>query len=634
MAATPGRTAAGATAAGRDLRSGELLDGKYRIEERLGQGGMGAVYRATHLGTKRTVAVKVIRPRYANDEEFVERFRREAEAAGRLRHPNVVDVTDFGLAQTAGGRVAYLVMEYLDGCTLAEVLNEEGRLPPAWVVDVLGQVCSAVEEAHRVGIIHRDLKPDNIWLEPNRRGGFTVKVLDFGLVKMESSALPGGATDSDQGGGGAAAPPGPELEAAADSLITESPTLVRPKAADDSAGGLTRVGSLVGTPLYMSPEQCRGEALDARSDIYSLGVVAYRMLSSETPFSGSAQDLVRLHATAAPRPIGELARIRTGMARVVMSALAKDRAARPQTAAGFADALRAGAEGSGTLLRQAIALYGDRFPAFFRIALLGYAPLVAVVAALYLVDGDPPWVRLAPDLMAVAGPALLLATVAANFLAYDLVSAATVPIVIESIVAPLRPPSVRRALGALRRRFWTFSLATLAVMALVAGGTLLLVLPGLAALLAHALYAPVAVMEGGDVRSVLRRARTLARRSWTTVLVITVLQFALPILVWVASVKVSLTFELDEAWRPKQYGYGLATSGKSALYQLLNVLVVPLTSIMTALLYLKTRQAGGESMADAVLRFDTLDVPRSRWHARMKSRLGSPGRPTTGGRSG
>jgi hypothetical protein len=118
------------------------------------------------------------------------------------------------------------------------------------------------------------------------------------------------------------------------------------------------------------------------------------------------------------------------------------------------------------------------------------------------------------------------------------------------------------------------------------------------------------------------------------VLVITVLQFALPILVWVASVKVSLTFELDEAWRPKQYGYGLATSGKSALYQLLNVLVVPLTSIMTALLYLKTRQAGGESMADAVLRFDTLDVPRSRWHARMKSRLGSPGRPTTGGRSG
>jgi serine/threonine-protein kinase len=110
----------------RELAGGELLDGKYRIELRLGQGGMGAVYRATHLGTRRVVAVKVIRPRFASDEEFVERFRREAEAAGRLRHPNVVDVTDFGFAELSGGRVAYLVMEFLDGCTLAEVLAEEG----------------------------------------------------------------------------------------------------------------------------------------------------------------------------------------------------------------------------------------------------------------------------------------------------------------------------------------------------------------------------------------------------------------------------------------------------------------------------------------------------------------------------
>src|SRR5262245_48729393 len=165
----------------------ELLDRKYQIEQLLGQGGMGAVYRATHLGTKRTVAVKVIHPELSSRNEFVARFQREAEAAGRLRHPNVVDVTDFGFAQTERGRVAYLVMEYLDGATLAEIIQEEGKLPTSWVIDILEQVCSAVEEAHRNGIIHRDLKPDNIWLEPNGRGGYTVKVLDFGLVKLGSA---------------------------------------------------------------------------------------------------------------------------------------------------------------------------------------------------------------------------------------------------------------------------------------------------------------------------------------------------------------------------------------------------------------------------------------------------------------
>ncbi len=117
--------------------------------------------------------------------EFIERFRREARAAGRLRHPNVVNVTDFGFSNTKDGKAAYLVMEYLDGCTLGEILEEEKRLPLAWTIDILEQVCSAVEEAHKQGIIHRDLKPDNIWLEPNQRGGYTVKVLDFGIAKLE-----------------------------------------------------------------------------------------------------------------------------------------------------------------------------------------------------------------------------------------------------------------------------------------------------------------------------------------------------------------------------------------------------------------------------------------------------------------
>src|SRR4051812_47171512 len=164
---------------------GQTLDEKYLIERELGRGGMGTVYLATHVGTERPVAVKIISPQYMQRNEFVERFRREARAAGRLRHPNVVDVTDFGFAETKSGQVAYLVMEYLDGCTLGEILDEEKNLPVAWTLDILDQVCSAVGEAHHQGIIHRDLKPDNIWLEPNQRGGYTVKVLDFGIAKLE-----------------------------------------------------------------------------------------------------------------------------------------------------------------------------------------------------------------------------------------------------------------------------------------------------------------------------------------------------------------------------------------------------------------------------------------------------------------
>jgi len=136
---------------------GCTLDGKYQMTRELGKGGMGTVYLATHLGTERPVAVKIISPQYMQRNEFVERFRREARAAGRLRHPNVVDVTDFGFADTSQGQCAYLVMEYLDGCTLGEILDEEKNLPVAWSLDILEQVCSAVHEAHSQGIIHRDL---------------------------------------------------------------------------------------------------------------------------------------------------------------------------------------------------------------------------------------------------------------------------------------------------------------------------------------------------------------------------------------------------------------------------------------------------------------------------------------------
>src|SRR5438552_1609960 len=145
---------------------------------------MGAVYLATHIGTGRPVALKVIAPQYMANEEFVERFKREAKAAGLLRHPNVVNVTDFGFTSPGRERIAYLVMEYLNGMNLGDMLKKKKQLPLGFVVDIVEQICLALEEAHKQGVIHRDLKPDNIWLEPNGRGGYNAKVLDFGLAKL------------------------------------------------------------------------------------------------------------------------------------------------------------------------------------------------------------------------------------------------------------------------------------------------------------------------------------------------------------------------------------------------------------------------------------------------------------------
>jgi serine/threonine protein kinase len=581
----------------------DVLDNKYQVDQLLGKGGMGEVYRATHLGTKRTVAVKVIHPQLSAHDQFVARFRREAEAAGRLRHPNVVDVTDFGIAQTGNGPVAYLVMEYLDGCTLAEIVAEEGALPIAWVIDILEQVCAAVEEAHRAGIIHRDLKPDNIWLEPNGRGGYTVKVLDFGLVKLG---------DRDEISRGSA-----PINADLSDIGEESATLIKPLLSQDES--LTALGSVMGTPAYMSPEQCRGEHLDSRSDIYSLGVVAYRLLTGETPFTGSPHEVIELHKTAEPPPIREKNRkLPRKMARIVMSALAKDPAERPQSAAGFAASLRAGWEGPSHLLRHAFALYSEHFPTFFKIALIGYAPftLLALANVLNLIDGE----RLAQTQLMALAISLFVAMVILLLFAYFFVSAATVPVVVQLMIAPLRPVRIGTAMTALKRRWRTFALTSLLVLAMILLGSILFVIPGVIAALVFGLYAPVAIMEQHGVRGTLRRSRRLSRRALGTVLVITLVQFALPVLVWKAAVSTGFTLRFHDDWSPREVGFNFSMSGPSALYQLLNVFVTPLTAIMASLLYLKTRKAGGESLRDASEQFEALDIPRSKWQARMKTR--------------
>src|ERR1041385_3165709 len=411
---------------------GEVLDVKYRLEHLLGKGGMGAVYLATHLGTERYVALKLISPQFMRNNEFVERFKREARAAGRLRHPNVVDVTDFGFAHVKTGQVAYLVMEYLDGCTLGDVLAEEKRLPLEWVADILDQVCSAVHEAHQQGIIHRDLKPDNIWLEPNRLGSYRVKVLDFGIAKLGEAGAP--SADDD---------PAVTIidDVAAAAALTgahlESDTLMRPAAGEESKtqnlkvkaeavgtvikdpltnpllnrtehavdddgtllfeqdtrnhgshtahiatlpqGGaaLTRVGAIMGTPLYMSPEQCGGGHVDTRSDIYSLGVIAYQMLAGEPPFAGSTSVVMRAHREEKPRELRERSnKIPKRAAGVVMSALSKNPGERPQTAFAFASAVRGQTEGVGALYRRAFSLYSEYFPKFVKLSLIAHIPVI------------------------------------------------------------------------------------------------------------------------------------------------------------------------------------------------------------------------------------------------------------------
>jgi len=576
----------------------DTLDNKYQIEQLLGKGGMGAVYRATHLGTKRTVAVKVIHPQLSAHDQFVARFRREAEAAGRLRHPNVVDVTDFGIAHTGNGPVAYLVMEYLDGCTLAEIVDEEGRLPIAWVIDILEQVCAAVEEAHRAGIIHRDLKPDNIWIEPNGRGGYTVKVLDFGLVKL------GGADEIGRG----STPINADLS---EFSSEESATLIK-------SDSLTAVGSVMGTPVYMSPEQCRGDHLDTRTDIYSLGVIAYRLLTGEAPFAGSPHDVIELHKTAAPPPIREKNRkLPRKMARIVMSTLAKDPAERPQSAAGFAAAMRASWEGPSHLMRQAFALYSEHFPTFFKIALLGYAPftVLALLNVLDVIDGE----RLDQTQLMTFAIMMFVTMVITLLFAYFFVSAATVPVVLQLTIAPLRAVRIGTAMKALKRRWRIFALTSVLVLMLILLGSILFVIPGLIVALIFGLYAPVAIMEQQDVRGTLRRSRILSRRALGTVLVITLVQFALPVLVWKAAVHTDFTLQFHDDWSPKQVGFNFSMSGPSALWQLLNVFVTPITAIMASLLYLKTRKAGGESLRDASEQFEALDIPHSKWQQRMRT---------------
>jgi serine/threonine protein kinase len=641
---------------------GQVLDDKYRLERLLGQGGMGAVFLATHLGTDRYVALKLIAPQFMQNQEFVERFKREARAAGRLRHPNVVDVTDFGFSGEGEDRVAYLVMEYLDGCTLSDVLIEENRLPLYWVVDILEQVCSAVHEAHQQGIVHRDLKPDNIWLEPNGLGGYRVKVLDFGIAKLGevSTALPlprhiepitneetptlipvpAGDSATVASTGMKTQVASPELEAATLIQSPEEPngfaapladndqatrmfgqgrpTMMSPRTtiapAADETGSLTRVGAILGTPLYMSPEQCRGERLDARSDIYSLGIIAYQMLTGAPPFTGDTSTIIRAHKENQAPPVRDLNnKVPKRVSRVIMSTLEKDREQRPQTAMAFANAMRANADGLGALYRRAFSLYSEYFPKFFKLSLLAHIPVIIVVILATAYRFAEP--RLGLGMKLSLGIPLALLQVVAGFISGSIISGVTAVIVTQLAVAPMKPVELRAGFAIMRRRWKPFLKTALNVIIRMAIGWVLLIIPGIVVQVRYLLWGPVVLMEGLEGKPALKRSRALASRSWRTIILAMLIQICVPAIVGGligALLGLNTNATHTHAWRVK-------LTGQAA--QLINIFVLPLLAIVPALLYLKMRQFGGETLNDVMSQLEGSEGAKSLWQQRMRHRL-------------
>jgi serine/threonine protein kinase len=701
---------------------GQALDGKYRIEKQLGKGGMGAVFFATHLGTERPVAVKVIMPQYMKHDEFVERFRREARAAGRLRHPNVVDVTDFGFANVGDEEVAYLVMEYLDGCTLDEILEEEGKIPFSFMLDIIEQVCSAVEEAHQQGIIHRDLKPDNIWLEPNRRGSYTVKVLDFGIAKLEEASfeteeqisssgesknnksITGKFSFMDSEDKGTLlfkSQTSPSVSAYQESEFAEdathiqsAPVVTNPEEITEaetkemdivalaqsanseavtkrfdssptdtqhhrtsSANALTRIGSVLGTPLYMSPEQCSGKTLDARSDVYSLGVISYQMLSGETPFKGEYQEVMKSHIEKQP-PLLKVKGVRRKSARVVMTALAKDAESRPPSAAAFASILRANSEGVGTLFQRTLTLFSRHLPIFVKITLIVFAPLIIFTLLqvtnnlLGLFDLIPK--RLSGIIGVLDG---ILIWVTAIFSESVLV-AVTTWVVAGIQAAPLKPVEIKPAFIALRRRLKPFVWTSF--LLLVISTFLCFLLPVTAVV--FALVSSVVIVEGKKGIAAMKRSYRLVRRTLRTVIAAVIIQFIVPVILTAAimsiiALVVTAIFksrEINQAQNTQTSqtaqenkdnnngGVNISNKGKGwsvtfgdekgskrgdiigNTFQLvwlpIQVVLGMFAAILKALLYLKARQAGGESIKEVLEEFED-ERKRAKWQMKMRDRL-------------
>ena len=377
---------------------GEILDAKYRIDKQLGTGGMGNVYLATHLGTTRVVAVKVIAPKWAQEPQFLARFQREAQACGRLRYPNIVNVTDFGIAKAAGGDMPYLVMEYLDGQTLSDFQKANPRIALPLIADLLDQIGLALAEAHRHGIVHRDLKPDNVWLEPNGRGGYTVKVLDFGVAKLSSVGDWVPAVLEMSQAPRLTVPAGNEMETVAMDMrreeletvaIATNPAGSSSGSFDSGADAQTMPGSLLGTPAFMSPEQTFGKEIDFRSDIYSLAVVAYSLTCGQLPFTGKATELFEYHQSGNPPPPASLRKIPRDVSDTILAGLARNPADRPESAIAFTRRFRNAVDAEFLALRRSKAFLLQHLGAYALLLTPGYTAILSMMALLGFFSKKP-----------------------------------------------------------------------------------------------------------------------------------------------------------------------------------------------------------------------------------------------------
>jgi serine/threonine protein kinase len=275
------------------MTPGTMIAGRYRVERRLGVGGMSTVQLAFDQRLERYVAIKLLAEHLADDATFVSRFRREALAAARLVHPNIVQVFDFGLDQETHQH--FIVMEHVSGQSCAELLRDRGHLDVDQAVEIIVQACRGLDYAHRNGVVHRDVKPGNLLVSDND----VVKLADFGIAR---------ATDQ---------------------------------------SSITQVGSVLGTAAYLAPEQARGEEAGPRADLYSLGVVAYQLLSGRLPYEASSlSELALKQQRELPTPLQQLnPRVRPELAQAVALALAIDQEERPVDAMVLAEAIRDGYRG-------------------------------------------------------------------------------------------------------------------------------------------------------------------------------------------------------------------------------------------------------------------------------------------------
>ena len=287
-----------------DPMLGRLLDNRYRMTKKIGEGGMGSIYKAVHTEMGRTCAIKLLAPITSGREEALARFKREAKMASRIDNPHAITIYDFGEAENG---LLFLAMEFIDGRPLSGIIADHRMLPVDRAAHITYQVAEALSAAHALGIVHRDLKPDNVMITRKGKDSDYVKVLDFGIAKS---------------------------------------------VADDSADNLTKTGFVLGTPVYMSPEQLLGENLDGRSDIYSLAIIVYEMLSGKLPFVGDNQQAVMMkRITGLPVPLRAVApQVSEAVERVVMQGLAREPGERVDDAKEFAEALLTATTGGTQML--------------------------------------------------------------------------------------------------------------------------------------------------------------------------------------------------------------------------------------------------------------------------------------------